>query len=306
MSGDFSLFGQDLFGEPIQQKAKGVLQEKYLQPPFTVLNAREGAWQDRKRAWTSIGIQSELGREDVKAYDVTADYMAGRGGDGTSIFDPTLCEIFYTWFCPPGGQIVDPFAGGSVRGVVAGSLGFKYWGSDLSGRQLEANREQAQAIEPAQMPVWVHGDSMDTLAFAPDADLVFSCPPYGDLEVYSDDPRDLSAMEDFDAMIAAYQRIILRAVKKMKPDSFACFVVGDYRDKKGYYRNFVSKTIEGFENAGARLYNEAILVTAVGSAAPRAARPFNASRKLAKVHQNILVFCNGDPKAATKKINGDG
>jgi hypothetical protein len=27
-----------------------------------VLNAREGWWQDRKRAWLAIGIQSELGR----------------------------------------------------------------------------------------------------------------------------------------------------------------------------------------------------------------------------------------------------
>jgi hypothetical protein len=30
--------------------------------PFTVLNAREGWWQDRKRAWLALGIQSELGR----------------------------------------------------------------------------------------------------------------------------------------------------------------------------------------------------------------------------------------------------
>lgn len=31
-------------------------------PPFTVLNAREGWWQDRKKAWLALGIKSELGR----------------------------------------------------------------------------------------------------------------------------------------------------------------------------------------------------------------------------------------------------
>ena len=42
---------------------------------------------------------------------------------GTSIFDPVLCELAYRWFCPPGGVVLDPFAGGSVRGIVASKLG---------------------------------------------------------------------------------------------------------------------------------------------------------------------------------------
>jgi hypothetical protein len=29
----------------------------------SVLNSREGWWQDRKRAWTDLGIESELGRD---------------------------------------------------------------------------------------------------------------------------------------------------------------------------------------------------------------------------------------------------
>jgi hypothetical protein len=40
----------------------GSLAARFGIPPFTVLNAREGWWQDRKRAWLAIGIQSELGR----------------------------------------------------------------------------------------------------------------------------------------------------------------------------------------------------------------------------------------------------
>lgn len=35
------------------------------------MNAREGWWQDRKRAWLALGIQSELGRgEGAVAADV--------------------------------------------------------------------------------------------------------------------------------------------------------------------------------------------------------------------------------------------
>jgi hypothetical protein len=76
--------------------------------------------------------------------------------------------------------------------------------------------------------------------------------------------------------------------------------VGDFRDSKGIYRNFVSDTIDAFLRADAKLYNECILVTAVGSPPIRVGKQFEASRKLGKTHQNVLVFVKGDPKMATK------
>jgi hypothetical protein len=42
--------------------AKNKLSDKFLIPPFSILNAREGWWQDRKRAWLALGIKSEEGR----------------------------------------------------------------------------------------------------------------------------------------------------------------------------------------------------------------------------------------------------
>lgn len=221
---------------------------------------------------------------------------------GTSIFDPVLCEVAYRWFCPPGGLVLDPFAGGSVRGIVAAKCGRRYIGVDLSERQVTANRAQAEAICVAvdEMPLWAIGDAadlgkLDTGA----ADFVFSCPPYGDLEVYSDDPADISTMPH-EAFMAAYRTIVAAAVNKLKADRFACFVVGDFRDKKGFYRNFPGETVEAFKAAGAELYNSAILVTAVGSLPIRAGKQFSSSRKLGTTHQHCLVFCNGDPRRATE------
>jgi len=196
---------------------------------------------------------------------------------------------------------VDPFAGGSVRGVVAACLGRKYWGSELRAEQVAANREQAAQLCPELPPQYVLGDSMETLATAPDADLVFSCPPYGDLETYSDDPRDLSGME-WHTFAAAYKTIIHRACKRLKNDRFACFVVGDFRDPRGFYRDFVSETIRGFRESGCELYNDAVLVTAVGSASMRVTKQFEAGRKFCKTHQNVLVFCKGDWRRATEAL----
>ncbi len=305
----FSPFGNDLFGEPIHAQTASPVAQKFLVPPFSVLSARDGDWQKRKRAWASLGIKSEVGRGDdltLKGNAAKFDYYRVKEGtrdetdeQGTSIFDPVLCEIVYRWFSPEGGQVIDPFAGGSVRGVVAACLGRKYWGSELRAEQVAANREQAAQLCPELPPQYVCGDSMETLASAPDADLVFSCPPYGDLETYSDDPRDLSGME-WHTFAAAYKTIIHRACKRLKNDRFACFVVGDFRDPRGFYRDFVSETIRGFRESGLELYNDAVLVTAVGSASMRVTKQFESGRKLAKTHQNVLVFCKGDWRKAAK------
>lgn len=301
---DDCLYGVDLFGDVMKPKASGLVAERFVIPPFTILDAKQGDWQERKRAWLSIGIRGEVGRDASSIHcPLTANNEGLGDANYVSIFDPVVCELAYRWFSPEGGQIVDPFAGGSVRGIVAGALGRKYYGCDLRQEQIDVNELQADAIETQVKPKWVCGDSMDELPNAPLADMVFSCPPYGDLEVYSDNPNDLSSME-WHTFVAAYKRIIMRSVERMKPDTFACFVVGDFRDKKGHYRNFVSTTIEAFEECGARLYNEAILATSVGSAAMRVTKQFNAGRKLAKTHQNVLVFVKGDWKNAAEKCNG--
>lgn len=45
-----------------EKSGAGSLAAKFGVPPFSVLSARDGWWQDRKRAWLSLGIRSELGR----------------------------------------------------------------------------------------------------------------------------------------------------------------------------------------------------------------------------------------------------
>lgn len=428
----------------------------------------------------------------IPPYDGQRDSAATPAQTGTSIFDPVLCEIAYRWFCPPGGLVLDPFAGGSVRGIVAAYLGRRYIGVDLSERQCEANRVQHEAIfaekppadpaapvsvkisaamarlkfngcdpdyirdvchasccqssaapggtlitihpseqkaiearggiveagllqsigkrcpfksaddlcglhftpdkpfgciaspftltqagtlivrnrykmlkcyddgrrqpaykafrasldlifgpeeaaridreldagggdlmasmsrknydmlrdndaikrgeldggEPASAE-WIAGDSRQALP-ACEADFVFSCPPYADLERYSDDPADISTM-DYPAFREAYFDIIKQACARLKPDSFAAFVVGEVRDKRGHYVDFIGDTVQAFRDAGLEYYNEGILITAVGSLPIRVGRQFSGARKLGKTHQNVLVFVKGSGKRAAER-----
>lgn len=223
--------------------------------------------------------------------------------NGTSVFDPVLCELSYAWHTNIGDKVLDPFAGGSVRGIVAALLGREYTGVELRPEQVEANIEQGDDI-CEKPPTWICGDSarLDELVEDEGFDYIFTCPPYADLEIYSDDPADISNMP-FDKFAEMYEVILRKAVDKLAEDRFATIVIGDVRDKQGFYRNLPGLTVEIMERAGARYYNEAILVTPVGSLPIRAGKQFSASRKLGKTHQNVLTFCKGDPFKATERLD---
>jgi hypothetical protein len=59
--------------ETLGDEPKGNLSDRFMIPPFSVLNAREGWWQNRKRAWLALGIKSELGRGGANDGGKTSD-----------------------------------------------------------------------------------------------------------------------------------------------------------------------------------------------------------------------------------------
>jgi DNA modification methylase len=271
--------------------------------PFSILDTRSKEWQERKRWWiNTYNIQSELGREDTES-------RARFWEDNTvSIFDATLCEKMYEWFCPKEGRVLDPFAGGSVRGIVATEMGFIYNGIDLSDEQIEANKKQSNK------PNWITGDSewvIDSI-YDKTQDFVFTCPPYYDLEKYTDNPADLSNM-NADSFDKKYYSILKKAAAKLKDNRFFAVVVSEVREqsvtgnyKIGKYKGLVWKTIRACEEAGLHFYNDMILFNSQHQAARVVDTYFKRNRKVASVHQNILVFVKGNPDIAAEDIEWDG
>jgi hypothetical protein len=317
------------------------LADRFVVPPLDVLDARQGTWRERKRKWLSIGIQSEVGRDatsfhgmarrDPRYYDLKrakevelgheltaaefeADHYTPRTdsvGSGKSVFDPVLCELAYRWFTPTGGTVIDPFAGGSVRGLVASMLGRHYVGNDLSATQCAENRRQADALADAgligthkdrPLPMWTVGDSAEwvTTLTPASADLLFTCPPYYGLEKYSDDPVDLSAMTyaDFDR---SYATILAGAARALRPNRWAVIVTGDVRDGRGQLHDLRGSTITAAEHAGLHYTSGAVLLNMIGSVSMFAGRTFAGTRTLSRVHQDVLVFCNGRPATAAQE-----
>jgi len=281
---------------------------EFVEPPMSVLDRRSGRWRRRAAQWRSLGIQSEIGRASTGVHPDT-DYLRIRSDAsdaGTSIFDPVLAELCLRWYSREGDRVLDPFAGGSVRGVVSSALGRWYTGVDLRAEQVEANRQQAGLGGDIE-PTWIVGDSLEIVRHvgpAYEADLLLTCPPYGDLERYSDDPSDLSAM-DWPDFVATYSSILRESVSLLRGDRFACVVVGDVRDRSGAYRGLPDETRRALVAAGLSVIADAVIVDPHGSKQMVAARTFRGGRLLQRVHQYLIVAVKGDRMRAARRLRDE-
>lgn len=293
----------------------GSLKEDYIMPPFSVLDTRQGDWLERKRAWFNLLDFRELAstRKTVSIIKKTREDSLGKsvkakGSWGTqqgdamhiapnvSIFDPVLAEIMYLWFCPKDGVVLDPFAGGT-RSIVSAVKGYNFKGMEIRQEQIDVYEKVLTRLNCSEKVQFFCDDAinLDQHIKEESVDLLFSCPPYYDLEKYSVLPGDLSNMseEDFDRK---HREIIRKAVKTLKPNRFAVWVIGEVRRKKedGAYRHFIPKVIKCFKEAGLKYYNEIILINQVGTLPIRIRKTWEATHKVGKMHQNVLVFYKGD------------
>lgn len=313
------------------------LQDRFVVPPFSVLDTRKGYWQTRKKMWreligdmgesrndtliTSPEIKykdlyqrtqkhrKELGisfveyldkyvPDEVKEHEASKVLSAG-----VSLFDPVLAEIMCKWFTPAkGGRIFDPFAGDTQKGFVFGTCGFDFTGIELRKEQVEINN---RVIADRDLPVRYVCDDGQNVAkhiAAESQDLLFSCPPYFDLEHYSDLPNDASNQGSYSDFVGILRNAFTSAIGCLKNDRFAVIVVGDIRNRAtGCYYDFCGDIKRIFKDGGMDLYNEIILVETGASTALRASR-YMESRKVAKMHQNILVFYKGSTKNIKKNF----
>lgn len=319
--------GEDGSGESSKPE-NGSLVDRFVIPPFSILDTRRGYWQARKKTWRElIGDMGESRNDtlitspEIKFKDIyqktrehreslglsfkeyldkyVSDEIKEREGQkvlsaGVSLLDPVMAELVCRWFGLENCKTFDCFAGDSVFGYVSAHLGNEFTGIEIREEQAQLNNKRVEGMSAR----YINDDGQNVAQhIAPDSqDLLFSCPPYYDLEVYSDLEKDASNQETYEDFLAILTNAFKAALACLKEDRFAVIVVGDVRDKKtGFYHNFVDDMKRIFKENGAALYNELILIETGASTALRAAR-YMESRKVAKMHQNILVFYKGNPK----------
>ena len=121
-------------------------------------------------------------------------------------------------------------------------------------------------------------------------DMALTCPPYWNLEIYSDDPNDISNFKTYEEFNASMWLCAHAHKAKMKPGAFVCIVVGPFRSKKtGELIDFPAHTVQNFQDAGFIFWQQIILSKNFGSAAKRSTNAWK-GHKLVPIHEMLLVF----------------
>lgn len=281
-------WGLDVKIKSLKEECQTRLADRFIVPPFSILDSRQGEWKKRKDDWNIVLDANGETREGTLFAEHT---IMGAINNGVSLFDPVLAEILFLWFAPEKAKIVDPFAGDIRKGAVAGMLGHNFTGIELRPEQYDENLKAIDKLELKEKVSYINADGTTILDHIEEEtqDMLFSCPPYYDLEEYSKMPEDASNQETYEDFIAILDKAFTAGIKTLKNNRFAAVVVGDLRDKSGCYYNFHEDIKFIFNKAGMPLYNELILIESGATAGMRANNAMR-NRKTVKTHQNILVF----------------
>lgn len=220
-----------------------------------------------------------------------------------SVLDPVACEVILRFFMPTAGRrVYNPFGGGVQFGFIAGWYGYEYVASEIRQNQCDANNAICGAFDGVR---WVRSDSAQ---YEPEGmfDLIFTCPPYYEVETYRDydgQPPDgevnsIGTYGQFrDALFAGYAK----AVQHLNDKRFFIVMTGDSRDKRGAYYCSEAETELFLKNQGLLIYNKIVYVECEFTRLAHAKKTLN-YRKFPKREQKIIVAYKGNPAAIRREF----
>lgn len=246
----------------------------------------------RIRDWRRLTNETGHSGTRTKAMRSSHDSMF----TGTmSVFPVPLAEwIILRYGGPEGGTILDAFSGGPPRAITAGLMRYNYIGFDIRQEQIDENMEIIKSLELEDRVKFICGDGTQLDGIASESmDFGFSCPPYYNLEVYSNLPDDLSNLDTYDDFMESINRCARSYRRVMKPDAFVCIVTSPFRlvNDRGVNEqvDFPGDVIRSFRNADMYLWQDVILSRNFASAAGRASTSWR-GHKLIPRHERLLVF----------------
>lgn len=149
------------------------------------------------------------------------------------VFRPAIAKFLYETYCPSGGEVWDPCAGWGGRLMGAAAAGVRYIGTDVEGATVRGNRELADALGYEARVVEHPAQSFD----APEVDMVFTSPPYFNVEHYGEsDEQSFREFSEFDSWAEGFMLpVIRRAFSALRSGGVLALNVADVRDRKKTY-----------------------------------------------------------------------
>jgi hypothetical protein len=239
----------------------------------------------RVRDWRRL--TDETGHSGARDQSFRADHNSIYTGTHSVFPAPLMEMIIVRYGGKIGSHILDAFAGGPPRGLVASIMGHSYTGFEIRSEQIAENEALLKRLK-LKGATYVKGDgrflAIDTLF-----DCAITCPPYFNLEKYSDQSNDLSNLGSYSEFNASMFLCAQAHRRRMKPGAFVCIITGNFRSKSGELIDFPGDTIINFREAGFLYWQDIILSKNFASSAVRAGNAWLGT-KLVPRHERLLIF----------------
>lgn len=227
------------------------------------------------------------------------------GKEYFSEFNPLVAENIINFWSDENDNILDMFAG-RTRGIVAGLKHRKYYGFEISPEVHKAVskiiKKGKNKFNKGYIPQIYCDDAVNIPAYKlPKIDLIFTCPPYHNLEKYESVKGQLSDIEDYEEFLIALKNIMKISISKLKDNGFICLVVGDFR-KNEELIPFDCDVIKIMKELGVVLWDKIILQNINFGWAGIKFGNIKHKRITSKVTESLLVFKKINNKK-TKKNN---
>jgi DNA modification methylase len=176
-----------------------------------------------------------------------------------------------------------------------------YIGYDVSAEFMEFNRKvkdqitgkgDQAALFTNQHDITLREKSSTQLEEQDESvDLVFTSPPYWDIEYYGEEPEQLGYGKTYDDFLAGIQQVLDECHRVVKKDRYCVFNINDFR-KGGHFYPYHADTIDLFSAAGFMIHDVVIVKWASAIGACFASQV--EERKItAKSHEYLIVGKKG-------------
>jgi len=184
------------------------------------------------------------------------------GKEYFSEFNPLVAENIINFWSDENDNILDMFAG-RTRGIVAGLKHRKYYGFEVSPKVQKIVsaiiKKGKDRFDEGYVPIIYCDDAKNIPKYnLPKIDLIFTCPPYHDLEKYESVKGQLSDIKDYGKFLEKLKNIMRISLSKLKYNGFVCLVVGDFR-KEERLIPFDCDVVKMMEELGVVLWDKVVL-----------------------------------------------
>lgn len=245
-----------------------------------------------------FGKTRKLTRGYLQDQQLRKSKVGDASSSSMSEFNPDLCKFIIQYWSEEGELIVDPFHGWGTRAAISNQLKRNYIGFDVS-KVVNDDVKNMMATQ-AKAKRWFNGAGVDLLmdlrladgikipGIEKDSvDLVFSCPPYFNIEKYESADGQLSDLNNYEEFMKLMHQGALRYFDVLKQDKYCVMVVGDWRENKEL-RLLSKDMIDAYTAAGFKMHD--FIIHKLNSAAVVGCGNFDDNNFVTKSHEYILVF----------------